>query len=68
MKGEIKKKIVGILEEGPSTSTEVAIELGMDLRLISAHLCNLREDGLIKSSKFAKPGRMVNLYSLADAA
>ena len=68
MKGEIKKKIISILEEGPSTSTEVATSLGMNLRLVSAHLCNLREDGIVQTTRFEKPGRTVNLYSLAVAA
>jgi predicted ArsR family transcriptional regulator len=42
-------QIYQILNEGPSTAAEVAIELGITVRLASANLAELRRKGTVTS-------------------
>ena len=45
--GTIGPRIVRMLDEGPGTPREIADEMGMDVRLCSAHLSNLYRKGFV---------------------
>lgn len=53
----IKRRMLRIFEEGPATSGEVAVELGMTLRLVNTHLYQLRVDEKVRHTGgvIAKP-------------
>lgn len=59
--------VLRVLTEGPATSGEVAIELGMDPRIAGAHLCNLRRMGRViaDESRIGTGGRPGRLWRLA---
>lgn len=49
MSETIKQRIIKALEESaPATSYDIAQELGMPLRTVSAHLCYWRSAGLFE--------------------
>jgi DNA-binding CsgD family transcriptional regulator len=65
-----QRDIYRILDEGPSTAAEVAVELGITVRLASANLAELRRKGTVTSrphSGGTAHRAVVNLYALAAA-
>jgi DNA-binding transcriptional regulator GbsR (MarR family) len=69
----VKPKLVGImfeaLSDGPGTSSEVAIETGIPLKIVSATMSELREAGLVKvvgQIRENKFGRKSNIWSQAS--
>jgi predicted ArsR family transcriptional regulator len=42
-----RQRIIAMLHEGPVMTNEVAAELGISIRLASAHLTNIRNLGMV---------------------
>lgn len=70
-------RIYRVLEEGPATAPEVATSLGMDRKLTSAHLNNMRARGVVRVTPGRRAevcpecghrasGRAPQIYSLVD--
>lgn len=71
----IRSRIESILADGPATATEIAPDLGMDKRIVNAHMCDLAKRGLLTRKPFNMPlpiveggRRVVWIYSLPDQA
>lgn len=57
-------QVLRVLDEGPATTGEVAVELGWDVHLACAHLFALYKRGKVARSRFPMPDRHVrNLWS-----
>ena len=45
---KIEVRVLEILKEGPSSTTEIAAELGKPRKNTAAYLCNLKKHGHVK--------------------
>jgi predicted ArsR family transcriptional regulator len=65
--GSKASAVLRVLSEGPATSGEVAVSLGIDPRIAGAHLCNLRRKGRVRveAARIATGGRPARLWRVA---
>lgn len=56
-------RVLDALSAGPATTSEIAVELGMPVRIACAHLGNLRSRGHVAATRFPTGNRRVrNLW------
>lgn len=55
--GSDADRVLDALSTGPATTAEVAVELGMPVRIACAHLGNLRARGLVATTRFPTGNR-----------
>lgn len=60
--------ILGVLNNGEQTSSEIAQKLGIPITTVSYHIDNLLDAGMIRVAKtrWSKKGREVKVYDLSD--
>jgi DNA-binding transcriptional ArsR family regulator len=60
--------ILGVLNNGEQTSSEIAHRLGIPITTVSYHIDNLLDAGMIRVAKtrWSKKGREVKVYDLSD--
>ena len=54
--GSKRQRIIAMLDQGPVLTTEVAAELGIPLRVASAHMSNLRTLGMVTATDHETDG------------
>ncbi len=67
----IRERIEAVLREGPATSAELVLELGMERRHVNANLCDLHKRGKLAREPFYGDGhsrKWVWLYSVPEQA
>lgn len=60
-----REQLLRVLEEGPSTSGEVAIETGMTAKLAASYLGKLAEAGHVRREPFRIDGQDCWLWKIA---
>lgn len=71
-----QERVLAVLKEGPSTSTEIAAETGLSVKHCSAYLIALEQRGIIRRTAKVRPepcvtcghrSQAANLYTLVAA-
>jgi predicted ArsR family transcriptional regulator len=63
-----RQRIIDALREGPGTSAEIAVDLGLNLKASSQALSRMRRNGLVRVIGMTKPenGRPARIFEVVE--